>query len=204
MAKGLTKRQEEILEFVKDYSRQEGYPPSIREIGSKFEISSLRGVTVHLDALARKGYISRANTPRSIKVTHPEHQPKTDMIMLPILGTIAAGAPILAVEEAEETMAVPPEKVRGVSNAFLLRVQGDSMTGDGIIDGDLVIIKPQETWSENDIVAVVLDDSATLKRVRKTPSGPQLIASNPAYAPIPVDTENARVIGKAIGLMRDF
>src|SRR5688500_14818036 len=96
MAKGLSKRQELILQYVLDYVQREGYPPSIREIGREFAIGSLRGVTVHLDALERKGYITRSNTPRSIKVIHPSYQPSGRVAMLPLLGSIAAGEPILA------------------------------------------------------------------------------------------------------------
>jgi repressor LexA len=98
MAKGLTKRQEAILQFLIDYTQREGYPPSIREIGKEFDIGSLRGVTVHLDALERKSYIARANTPRSIRVTHPAYQPAQKVTMLPLIGTIAAGIPITATE----------------------------------------------------------------------------------------------------------
>src|ERR1700710_2112433 len=102
MARGLTARQEAILEYIIAYVEREGYPPSIREIGKDFAIGSLRGVTVHLDALERKGYISRSNTPRSIKIIHPEYQSSTKVTMLPILGSIAAGAPILAQEHIED------------------------------------------------------------------------------------------------------
>src|SRR2546423_12378598 len=102
MAKGLTKRQEMILKYVQEYVQREGYPPSIREIGKDFEIGSLRGVTVHLDALERKGYISRSNTPRSIKVIHPAFQTSARVTMLPLLGSIAAGQPIHAQEHVED------------------------------------------------------------------------------------------------------
>ena len=98
MAKGLTTRQEAILQFVLEYVQEIGYPPSIREIGDKFKIGSLRGVTVHLDALKKKGYIERSNTPRSIRIIHPAYQTGQRVTMLPLLGQIAAGAPILADE----------------------------------------------------------------------------------------------------------
>ena len=204
MAKGLTKRQQMILNYVLEYSQREGYPPSIREIGRDFNIGSLRGVTVHLDALARKGYISRSNTPRSIKVIHPQMQSNNRVVMLPLLGSIAAGVPIQAQEEVEDTIPVPYEMVRNVENPFLLRVKGDSMIGDGILPRDLVVIKPQLTASQNELVAVLIGEEATVKRFHRDSSGVKLMPSNPEYDPIPITSEDARVIGKVVGLIRDY
>jgi len=205
MAKGLTKRQEMILKYVQDYVAREGYPPSIREIGKDFGIGSLRGVTVHLDALARKGYISRANTPRSIKVTHRDYQPAGNrVIMLPLIGSIAAGTPIEAQENVEDMIPIPTEMVRSANRAFLLRVKGDSMTGDGILPRDLVVVKPQKTANHGELVAVLLGDEATVKRISFEKKGVRLLPSNPAYEPIPVEREDARVIGKVVGLIRDY
>ncbi|CAN1491627.1 LexA SOS-response transcriptional repressors (RecA-mediated autopeptidases) [Fimbriimonadaceae bacterium] len=205
MAKGLTKRQEEILACIRDYVAKEGFPPSIREIGKQFEIGSLRGVTVHLDALERKGYINRSNTPRSIKVVHPEFQPNAGILQLPLLGTIAAGQPILAEEHVDAMIPVPPGMVKDTDNAFLLRVIGDSMIGDGILESDLVVIRPQTNARNMDIVAFLLGDEATVKRINYEPNGSiKLLSSNPKYAPIPVDREGSRVIGKVVGLIRDY
>jgi repressor LexA len=204
MAKGLTKRQQLILQYILDYVQKEGYPPSIREIGRDFEIGSLRGVTVHLDALERKGYISRSNTPRSIKVIHPAYQVVTGVTMLPLLGSIAAGAPILAQEHVDEMIPVPSGMVRNVNNAFILRIKGDSMIGEGILPHDLVVVKPQETANQGDLVAALLGDEATVKRINFAPDGIKLMPSNPAYAPIPVNQEDSRIIGKIVGLIRDY
>jgi len=204
MAKGLTKRQQLILQFILDYVQKEGYPPSIREIGAHFGIGSLRGVTVHLDALDRKGYISRSNTPRSIKVVHPAYQQSDRVAMLPLLGSIAAGTPILAEENVLDTIPVPTDMVRNVKDAFLLRINGDSMIGEGILHGDLVVVKPQRDWVQNDLVAVLLGDDATVKRISGPKDNVQLIAANPKYAPIPVQQENSQVIGKIVGLLRDY
>lgn len=206
MAKGLTKRQEDILDFILHYVETEGYPPSIREIGQNFEIGSLRGVTVHLDALERKGYISRSNTPRSIKLTHPKFTPGNSRVtMLPLLGSIAAGAlGVPAVEDIEGTIPVPMEMVKNVDGAFLLRIKGDSMIGDGIMPRDLVIIRPQKTFHGNDVMAVRVGEEATVKRIHKTSKGVQLLSSNPDYAPIDVDPKETEVIGKVVGLMRDY
>ena len=205
MAKGLTKRQEEILDFILQYVEGEGYPPSIREIGQKFEIGSLRGVTVHLDALERKGYISRSNTPRSIKLIHPKFTPGNSRVtMLPLVGTIAAGTPLSAIEDNEGMIPVPSEMVKNVDGAFLLRVKGDSMIGDGIMPRDLVVIRPQKTFHGNDVMAVRVGEEATVKRIHKTNRGVQLLSSNPDYAPIEVDPTETEIIGKVVGLFRDY
>ena len=204
MAKGLTKKQQMILQYVLDYVQREGYPPSIREIGRDFGIGSLRGVTVHLDALERKGYISRSNTPRSIKLTHPQFQTNNRVCMLPLLGSIAAGTPILAQENVEDLIPVPMEMVRNIEHAFLLRVKGDSMSGEGIMPRDLVVVKPQQAANHGDLVAVLLGDEATVKRINFDKSGVKLMPSNPAYDPIPVKQEDARVIGRIVGLIRDY
>ncbi|MFN8221130.1 MAG: transcriptional repressor LexA [Fimbriimonadales bacterium] len=204
MARGLTERQEAILQYVLEYVQNEGYPPSIREIGKKFDIGSLRGVTVHLDALERKGYISRTNTPRSIKVVHPQYQQSNKVVMLPLVGSIAAGTPIEAQENVEDLIPVPAEMVRNIERAFLLRVRGDSMTGEGIMPRDLVVVKPQMTANHGDLVAVLLGDDATVKRINYDKTGTKLMPSNPAYEPIAVDREDARVIGKIVGLIRDY
>lgn len=205
MAKGLTKRQQEILQFVQNYIASEGYPPSIREIGAHFGIGSLRGVTVHLDALMKKGYIERSNTPRSIKMTHPQYQAASPRVaMLPLLGQIAAGVPILADQHVEDTIPVPSEMVRNVQGAFLLRVKGDSMSGDGIKPRDLVVVRPQQSANHGDLVAVLIDDEATVKRIQFEKDKVTLLPSNPAYEPIIIDREDARIVGRIIGLIRDY
>jgi repressor LexA len=204
MAKGLTNRQQEILEFVQHYIQEEGYPPSIREIGQKFAIGSLRGVTVHLDALQKKGYIDRSNTPRSIKMLHPSYQTSAKVCLLPLVGQIAAGVPILADQHVEDTIPVPSDMVKNIQGAFLLRVKGDSMSGDGIKPRDLVIVKPQPTANHGDLVAVLLGDEATVKRIHFEGDRVSLMPSNPAYEPIIVDREDARIVGRIIGLIRDY
>jgi repressor LexA len=204
MAKGLTKRQQEILEYVQKYIQDEGYPPSIREIGTQFDIGSLRGVTVHLDALQKKGYIDRSNTPRSIKMLHPNYQTSARVQMLPLLGQIAAGVPILADQHVEDSIPVPSGMVKNIQGAFLLRVKGDSMSGDGIKPRDLVVVKPQQTANHGDLVAVLLGDEATVKRIHFEGANITLMPSNPAYEPIVIDREDARIVGRIIGLIRDY
>lgn len=204
VAKSLTAKQEDILNFLVDYVEENGYPPSIREIGTEFKISSLRGVTVHLDALQRKGYIARSNTPRSIKVTHPHFQRSGRSALLPLIGTIAAGVPITAEQNTEDLIPVPIEMVKRIKDAFLLRIRGDSMTGEGIMPRDLVVIKPQREANHGDLVAFMIDGEATVKRLHRGPSGVRLIPANAAYTPIEVNSPDSFVIGKVIGLIRDY
>lgn len=205
MAKGLTKRQETILQFILDYIQDIGYPPSIREIGDHFNIGSLRGVTVHLDALKRKGYIERSNKPRSIRVVHPAYQRGQQVKMLPLVGQIAAGAPILATEHVEDLLPVPSAMVKNISGAYILRVRGDSMSGEGINPRDLVIVKPQETANHGDIVAIMIDDEATVKRIHYVKGKIRLMPSNPSYEPIELSEEdNPKILGKVVGLLRDY
>jgi len=204
MTRGLTKRQESILQLIVDYVQRNGYPPSIREIGKAFEIGSLRGVTVHLDALQRKGYIVRGNTPRSIRVVHPEYQSSNRVIMLPLVGSIAAGAPITASEYVEDMVPVPTQMVRNIQGPFLLRVKGDSMINAGLMPRDLVVIKPQVTANHGDIVAVLLGDEATVKTIHFDKGHTYLVPANPSYERMEVQQEDARIVGKVIGLLRDY
>src|SRR5215472_10542201 len=185
MTRGLTDKQERILTFIVDYVNDKGYPPSIREIGNAFDISSLRGVTVHLDALERKGYIKRLSTSRSITVMGKTGAtaPKHDAAFLPLVGTIAAGTPITATENIEGMVPVPKEMVRNIQGAFVLRVKGDSMIDEHIMPRDLVVIKPQERAENGDLVAVLLGDEATVKRIQFQEGRVRLIPANAAYEP---------------------
>jgi repressor LexA len=206
MTRGLTERQEQILQFISDYIDDRGYPPSIREIGAHFEITSLRGVTVHLDALERKGYIRRKSTSRSIAIVGRTTGPggHRSVEFLPLVGTIAAGVPITATENVETYVPVPVEIVRNIEGAFVLRVRGDSMIGDHIMPRDLVIIRPQSSAENNDLVAVLLGDEATVKRIQFVDGRVRLVPANPHYEPMEINREDSRVIGKVIGLIRQY
>ncbi len=206
MTRGLTDKQEKILNFIMEYVDDKGYPPSIREIGNRFTISSLRGVTVHLDALERKGYIKRANTSRSITIIGKTGStaPSRGVSFVPLVGTIAAGIPITATQNIESQIPVPQEMIHNVTGAFALKVQGDSMIGAHIMPRDLVVIKPQPNAENGDLVAVLLGDEATVKHIQFTQDGIRLIASNPAYEPIEIKREDSHIIGKVIGLIRNY
>ena len=205
MSKGLTQKQSLVLDFLARYVEDHHYPPSIREIGAAFGFKSLRGATVHLDALEKKGFIQRERTSRSIRIlrSHGVGKPGP-FVSLPILGTIAAGTPLLAVENIEGEMLVPRPMLGGTRNAFLLRVKGDSMIDAHIMEGDLVIIRPQQTAQNGDLVAALLGDEATVKRFRVDGDNAVLLPANPAYEPIPLRHADARLVGKVIGLLRSY
>lgn len=206
MTRGLTDKQERILAFITEYIEERGYPPSIREIGNAFGISSLRGVTVHLDALERKGMIKRLSTSRSITIvgkTGPT-APARRIKMVPLLGTIAAGVPITATQNVEGHVPVPQDMVRGARNAFALRVRGDSMIDAHIMDGDYVVVREQNTANTGDLVAVLLGDEATVKHIEFQPGGVRLLPANSAYEPIEVRRDDSKIMGKVVGLIRNY
>lgn len=204
MSTALTLRQQEILNFIIEYTEETGFPPSIREIGKNFGYKSLRGVTIHLDALQAKNVIERDNRPRSIRIKAPIVAHANTVKMTPVLGTIAAGQPVLAQESIEQMIPVPAQMVKNIKDAFLLRVKGDSMNGEGILPRDLVLIKPQKVANQGDLVAALVEDEATVKRIYFDKPNVKLVASNPSYDPIIVHGRDVTVIGKVIGLMRDY
>ncbi len=206
MTRGLTDKQERILAFIVEYVNDKGYPPSIREIGNSFTISSLRGVTVHLDALERKGMIKRLSTSRSITVIGKTGAtaPSRNVSFVPLVGTIAAGVPITAHQNVESQIPVPQEMIHNVKSAFALRVKGDSMINAHIMEGDYVVVREQNTAENGDLVAVLIGDEATIKHIQFTHDGARLIAANPAYEPIEIRREDSKIMGKIIGLIRNY
>jgi len=215
MAKGLTDRQQEVFNLLVAYIEEKGFPPTIREMQVGLGIGSLRGVTIHLDALHKKGFIDRSvgingsRAARGIRVTaHVTGRAKDEtqgVLRLPLVGTIAAGTPLLANQNIEDIVAVPVQFLRGAPEGFLLRVKGDSMTGAHILDGDLVIIQPQTAAEHNDIVAARLGEEATVKRFWRHGNRIELHAQNPNYAPIRLrKSDNAAIIGKVVGLLRGY
>lgn len=205
MAKGLTERQTLVLESIVGHVKRYGYPPSIREIGKALEIKSLRGVTVHLDALERKKFIHRDSTSRSIQVLKTPWGAEEDgFVRLPILGTIAAGVPILAEQNIEGEIPIPLAMIGSARDAFVLKVKGDSMIDAHIVEGDLLVVRQQQTAENGDLVAALLGDEATVKRLRKEGNTAMLMPANPAYQPIPLRNKDVRLMGKVIGLVRSY
>src|SRR3989304_5647057 len=169
MAQGLTPRQREVLEFIKRFLDEQGYPPTVREIGGHFAFVP-RSVFDHLKALERKGYLKReATKSRSLQIMDPAFpgrrlaRPRE----VPIVGRVAAGRPLLAVENLEGAVPLPAEWTNG-GEVFLLRVQGDSMVGAHILPGDLALVRRQESAESGDIVVALVDEEATIKRFQRS------------------------------------
>lgn len=207
----LTARQRRILEMIKQAVDERGYPPSMREIGAAVGLASTSSVAHQLRQLAEKGYLRKdPNRPRAMIVTDPtvvpEPQPtavpaidESRVALVPLLGQIAAGAPILAEEQVETVLPLPRELV-GDGSLFLLRVKGDSMIEAAICDGDYVVVRSQPTAEQGEIVAALLDDEATVKTLKRKDGHVWLLPHNPAYEPIPGD--QARILGRVVSVLR--
>jgi repressor LexA len=207
MRHDLTDTQEEILNFITETIRKHDRSPTIREIGEHADISSTNGVRYHLSILEKLGYIKRSKG-ISRGIEWLEHHVKTDdgrsTVEIPLVGRVAAGAPVLAEENIEGMLAID-EMIAHNEECFALRVNGDSMSGAGIIDGDVVIVNPQPDAKSGDIVVAMLDDEATVKTYVASKGKAILRPENPDYEDIPLDRrDDVRVLGKVVGLMRRF
>jgi repressor LexA len=208
----LTDRQEDILTFIKQFTLETGYPPTLREIGKHFQISSTFGVKRHLEALVKKGFINiESNASRGISLIKKNSDDFIDrslrdddaFIKIPVIGRVAAGIPINAVENLEGSLVVDPSFLKKAEDAFALRVKGDSMINAGINDRDLVIVSPREQAKNGDIVVAMLNDEATVKKFEFINNKIRLIAENNAYLPIEVKSEDDfKLIGKVKGVVR--
>lgn len=197
----LTARQKEILDYLQKHLRHHGYPPSVREIGQAVGLSSSSTVHVHLNKLEDKGWIRRdPSKPRAIEIlTDDEDRVDTEVISLPIVGKVAAGVPITAIENIDGYFSVSADFL-GKGNHFLLRVSGDSMIEAGILDGDLVIVRSQELANNGDIVVALIDDEATVKRFYNRTDHVELRPENPAMEPIMLN--GVVISGVVTGLVR--
>jgi repressor LexA len=200
----LSKRQQEILDYIKREVKDKGYPPSVREIGEAVGLASSSTVHGHLARLEQKGLIRRDPTkPRAIEVLDLEAEPtgfEYSTIMAPIVGKVTAGMPITAVENIEDYFPLPTRFV-GDSNVFLLEVTGDSMIDAGILDGDLVIVRQQSTAHNGEIVvAMTEDDEATVKRFYREADHIRLQPENPTMEAMRYP--NVTILGKVIGVFR--
>ncbi|MBU0558657.1 MAG: transcriptional repressor LexA [Bacteroidota bacterium] len=197
----LTERQQQILNFISDSIENNGFPPTYREIGTQFDISSTFGVKRHIDALIKKGYLnSESNTSRTLSLVH-ESPP--EIIELPVVGRVAAGYPILAEENIEGSIAINASLVSRNSQCFGLKVKGDSMIDAGIFEGDVVIVSPQSDARNGEIVVAMLYDEATLKRFEYNNQIIRLLPENKNYSPIEVkDKESFSIVGKVLGVFR--
>ncbi|MEB8146844.1 transcriptional repressor LexA [Staphylococcus xylosus] len=204
----LTKRQNEIFEYIKQTVQSKGYPPSVREIGEAVGLASSSTVHGHLSRLEEKGYIRRDPTkPRAIEIVSEQLGESVNMeetIHVPVIGKVTAGVPISAVENVEEYLPLP-EHFTSTHNSdiFILNVVGDSMIEAGILDGDKVIVRSQTIAENGDIiVAMTEENEATVKRFYKEKSRYRLQPENSTMAPIYLD--NVTVLGKVVGLFREM
>ena len=210
---GLTERQQAILDFISISARERGFPPSIREISSQFGIQSTQGVLRHLDALEKKGYLKRdSRTARSMQVTDDRERDKErvspeddlNLRMVPIVGQVAAGSPIAALENVEDQIPISKDWLSMGKDYFLLRVKGDSMA-EAILPGDLVLVQRQAQVELGEIVVAMIGEEATVKRFYKEQNAVLLRADNPQYSDIVVEEgAEIQILGKVTGLVRKY
>ncbi|MCL2326799.1 MAG: transcriptional repressor LexA [Proteobacteria bacterium] len=243
MARNLTRRQANVYRYIVDYIEENQYPPTIREIAEAFDIRSTNGVSEHLKALIRKGFLTKDSAKsRALRPLVPHEdifvtsEDEDDEVLgttveaavtspsargqrveeseclrvrpIPVLGRIAAGNPILAEEHIEETLLLDAGIFcRGQDGVYALRVRGTSMIGDGIMPGDIVFIRPQETAENGELIAALVDGSATVKRYEKRQGVIYLIPSNPQMEPIvihPGEVDEFRILGAIRGVLRQY
>jgi len=198
----LTKRQQEIFDFIKRYSSSHGYPPTVRDIGKAIGLTSSSTVHAHLANLEKLGLLRRDPTrPRAIEVLVDKAKRVVGdgESALPLVGSVAAGQPVLAEQNIEDYVEIPPI-AGGDAGEFLLRVRGDSMKDAGILEGDHVVVRRQATALEGEIVVAQIGDEATVKRFYREPDHVRLQPENPDYEPI--ISREVEILGKVVGVMR--
>ncbi|WP_434309001.1 transcriptional repressor LexA [Hominifimenecus sp. rT4P-3] len=197
----ISAKQEEVLNFIKRETLKKGYPPAVREICEAVHLKSTSSVHAHLATLEKNGYIRRDPTkPRAIEIIDDEFSlARREMIQIPIVGQVAAGEPIFAEQNIQDYFAMPADMVPE-GNLFMLNVKGESMVNMGILDGDSVICRQQETAHNGEVVAVLVDDSATIKRFYRESGHFRLQPENDYMDPIIV--QDCRILGKVVSLVR--
>ena len=199
----LTKRQQEIFDFIKKYSAKYGYPPTVRDIGKAVGLASSSTVHAHLANLEKIGLLRRdPSKPRALELLDRAAEGVKSLVQpngLPLVGHVAAGQPVLAEENIEDYVDVPAV-AGGEEGEYLLRVRGDSMKNAGILEGDFVVVRPQETAQDNDIVVALVGEEATVKRFFRENDHVRLQPENPAMEPI--RSEEVRVLGQVVGVLR--
>jgi repressor LexA len=196
----LTKRQQEIFEFIKQYSSRHGYPPTVRDIGKAIGLTSSSTVHAHLANLEKLGLVRRDPTkPRALELLGEAARKITRPAGLPVVGRVAAGSPILAEENIEDYVEVPPI-AGGEDGEYVLRVTGESMIDAGILDGDYVIVHRQETADNGEIVVALVGEEATVKRYFRESDHIRLQPENSTMEPI--RTRDVAVLGKVVGVCR--
>ena len=204
MRKKLTDRQQEILDFIVSEIQRQGYPPTLREICSKFDISSTQGVRRHIDALEKKGYIQREPGARSISVSSDilDLSLGQDVVSIPLLGEVAAGTPIFADENVEDQITVSSDWVGPRGEHFFLKVKGYSMAYS-ILPGDLVLVEQTQVAHNGEIIVALIEDEATVKRFYKKGSEIRLQSDNPEFEDI-IPQDSLQILGRVTALMRKY
>ena len=200
--KKVSQKQQEILDYIKACILKKGYPPAVREICEAVHLKSTSSVHSHLETLERNGYIRRDPTkPRAIEVLDNQFSTqRREAVQVPIIGTVAAGQPILAEQNIEEYFPIPSEYLPAGREVFILRVKGESMINAGIFNGDQVIVQQMNIAENGDIVVALLDDSATVKRFYRENGHYRLQPENDTMEPIIVS--DVQILGKVVGLFR--
>lgn len=212
MARKITKRQQQIYDFIKEYQHEKGYPPSVREMAAAVGLSSPSTVHAHLSALEARGLLKRdATKPRalelfnedgsSVSLPKQETSPQRGTVSLPLVGRVAAGIPILAEQNIEDTFTVPTE-IATDQGSFILEVHGSSMINVGIYNGDYIIVREQKSAMNGEIVVAMIDGAATVKTFYKEQGRVRLQPENDTMEPI--YAVNPTILGKVVGLMRRF
>jgi repressor LexA len=202
--KVITERQKEVLEFISNYAEENSFPPTVREISEHFHVS-IRAIQDHISALQKKGFITQGqNRSRSIRVLSDirEKEPKVFMGTVPILGTVAAGKPLLSEENLDGYVNLTEPFVRPGKNYFALRVRGQSMINAGILDGDLAIIEQTSTAHNGQIIVAVIDEAITLKRYYKEAERVRLQPENPEFKAI--YCQDVRIVGILSNIVRTY
>ena len=199
----ITKKQKEVYEYIVHYTQREGISPTQKEIKEHFNFKSFGSVQRYIKYLTDAGYLEADwNARRGLKTTGPEHVAPEGEI--PLLGAVAAGNPIEAIESATERTVVPPSLLKKGGQYFALEVQGDSMIEDGILDGDIAVIKAQQTANRNDTVVAVVEGEATLKHYSPHKDRIELIPANSSMSPIVVTGGDFKIAGVLVGLVRRY
>ena len=200
----ISKKQQEILDYIKSEIINRGFPPAVREICEAVHLKSTSSVDSHVEALEKNGYIRRDETkPRAIEIIDDQFNlVRREIVNVPLIGTVAAGQPILAVENIETYFPVPAEMMPN-AQSFMLKVKGDSMINAGIFDGDQVLVKQQSTAEDGDMVVALVEDSATVKTFYKEDGYYRLQPENDTMDPILVHGD-LKILGKVFGVFRFF
>ena len=205
----LTKRQQEIFDFIRKYSAKYGYPPTVRDIGKAVGLASSSTVHAHLSNLEKVGLLRRdPSKPRAIELLERGVGSAVESVRgivrsegIPVLGTVAAGSPVLAEENIEDYISVP-SVAGGDEGEYVLRVRGDSMKDAGILEGDMVVVHSQETARDGDVVVALLGEEATVKRFYRESDHIRLQPENAAMEPI--RSKEVRILGRVVGLLRNI